>query len=122
MGPSTFRRELPAILGGHDALELLDDHGGRTAVILEGLRAVNHLDASFAAEELVVRGLVGILEPTPSANIQHQDGIELSIRSEGIGEERLQALALLERQAAHARIEIAPVDLIAARLGVLSND
>jgi hypothetical protein len=46
--------------------------------------AIDDVGAGLAADELVVGGLVGILKPTPPADVQDKDGAENPFRIKGL--------------------------------------
>lgn len=69
--------QVAAVLGGHGPFQVLDNGGVGGRIGQERLRHVHGVDASLAAQKLVVRGLVDILEPAPAANVINQNQTEV---------------------------------------------
>ena len=66
-------RQFAAVLTGHLALEHFLDVGAKTAVIFKWLRAIPNVDPCAATQVLIVRGLVGVLELSPAADVIDED-------------------------------------------------
>ena len=62
---------------------------------LERFGAVDNLKARLPADELVMSRLVGILEPPPAADVQHQDRIKHPRGIDRVGQKLLQAGPML---------------------------
>jgi hypothetical protein len=72
-------RQLPAVFARHRALDALDDGGHGRAVVLELLGAVGDLNSGAAADVLVIGAFVGVLEPTPAADVVDEDDLEVGL-------------------------------------------
>ena len=113
--------QLAAVFAGHRPLHALDNGGHRTAVILELFGAVLDLNTGALADVLVVRTLIGILEPAPPADVVDEDRLVVHIAGLNILEETLERVAPLDAQAALPLVGVGTDDLVSACLGVLAN-
>jgi hypothetical protein len=64
------------------------------------------------------RGLVGVLKPSPPANIENQNGVKSTLRSKVIAEKLLKRISAFQRKAALSCVK---VDVVSMQLGVLGN-
>ena len=116
-----FGRQLSAVLACHGALDALHDGRHRRAVVFELLGAVGDLDAGAAADVLVVRTLVGVLKPAPSADVVDQDDLEVGAAVLNVGDQALQCLAAVDAQATLSFVGVGLDDLDATTRGVLTD-
>ena len=105
-----------------DGLDALHDRRDGAAVVHELFGAVVHLDIGVPAGELVRGALVRILKAAPPAHVVHEDGVEIRVACFDISEQRPQAGAVLQEQAAPGVIGVRARDLQVVRLGIASND
>ncbi len=114
-------RQLAAVLARHRPLDPLDDGRDRRAVIGELLGAVMHRDAGALADVFVIGAFVGVLEPTPAADVVDQDDLEIGAAPLDVGDEPRQRIAALEPQPALALIGIGADDRDAVIGGVAAD-
>lgn len=116
-----LRRQLPAVFAGHGPLYPFNNGRDRRAVVLELLGAVRNLNASPAADVLVIRALVGVLESPPSTNVVDEDDAEVCIAIDDIGNAILKCLAAVNSKTAFTLIGICADDLESAAGSVVPN-
>ena len=114
-------RQLSAVFTCHGPLDAFDDGRHRRAVVFELLGAVGDLDAGAAADVLVVRTLVGVLKPAPSADVVDQDDLEVGPAVLNVGDQALQCLAAVDAQATLSFVGVGLDDLDATTRGVLTD-
>ena len=102
LASESLRREFPAVLASHSALNALDDRRNRGPVILELLDTVGDLDTRAPADVFVVGALVGVLKASPAANVVHQDDFEIGEATFDVLDQLLQGLTSVDAQAALA--------------------
>src|SRR3954447_4993316 len=69
--------KLSAVFGGHYPLDVLDDARKQAAIIVELFGTVGYADAVLFADEFIMRALVDVLEPPPSADVVNQNMSEI---------------------------------------------
>jgi hypothetical protein len=114
-------RKLAAVFAGHLALEHFLDVRAEASVVLERLGAILNIDPGMPADEFIVRGFIGILEPTPAAHIINEDQGKPSIPFLDITEQLLQCVSAIEAQSAFALVGVSADDLDAAPRGILAD-
>jgi hypothetical protein len=114
-------RQLPAVFARHRALDALDDGGHRRAVVLELLGAVGDLNPGAAADVLVVRAFVGVLESAPAADVVDEDDLEIGLARLHVGDQLLERLPAVDAQPALALVGVGADDLDVAPGGVLAD-
>src|SRR5258708_25461807 len=72
-------RKLPAVLGGHYSLDVLDYARQHAPIVVELFGTVGDSDAGLLADELVVCTLIDVLKAAPSAYVIDQDMIEIRL-------------------------------------------
>ena len=93
-----------------------DKRGGKgTAIICELLRAVMHRDTRAPTDEFIMRGLVYVLIPPPTAHVVNENGLKTGIATVDIRNQPLLSLTLLESESTYSFIGIALDDLHAVR-------
>src|ERR1035437_6300526 len=88
-----LHRELAAVFRSHGALQSLEHRRRHAAVVLELLCAVVNADPSSLENILVVRALIHVLEPTPTAHVIDEEGSEIRPFGFDIRHELVQAVA-----------------------------
>jgi hypothetical protein len=68
---------LPTKVGGSNALDVLEDDGSQTAVVLELVGAVVDFDAGALAYELVIGAFVNVLKSAPATDVVDKYAIEI---------------------------------------------
>src|SRR5262245_32824795 len=88
-----LRREFAAILTGHCALHTRDDGCAQRAIVLELLCAILNRDPRFLADEFVVGALVGVLKPSPPADVVNEDGCKCGMSASHISNQLSEGIA-----------------------------
>src|ERR1019366_10068102 len=88
-----LHRELAAVFRSHGALQSLEHRRRHAAVVLELLCAVVNADPSSLENILIVRALIHVLEPTPTAYVIDEEGSEIRPFGFDIRHELVQAVA-----------------------------
>ena len=104
-------RELAGVLGGHGALDGLDDVGHWPAVVDELLHAVLDLDAGISTGIFQERALVLILKPAPAGYVVDQDRVETGLLALRVCQHFLHAGTVLVSQTAPGFVRIGGDDL-----------
>src|SRR5690606_38420685 len=114
-------RELAAIFAGHGAFDAFDDGRDRAAIIVVLLGAILPRPPGAPADILVVRGLVGVLEAAPAADVIDQHQGEIGRAGLNILDQLPERIAALDLEPALASIGIGAHDLDPARLGIVPD-
>jgi hypothetical protein len=93
-------RGLADFTGAPRAAALMQNCRAFANVLAEWLGAIDDTQPGLPAQELVVRGLVGILKTAPPADIENQNGVERTLGRKRIVEKLLELVSAFQRQAA----------------------
>ncbi|TWI92470.1 hypothetical protein JM93_00012 [Roseibium hamelinense] len=91
-----LHRKLTAVFAGHHAFYGLQQVGADAAVVFELLAAVVHTDSGTGADVFIVCALIGILKPTPAADVIDEDRLEVCLVGLDLGHQVLQRFAAVQ--------------------------
>src|SRR3954452_937554 len=115
-------RQLPAIFGGHHALEVLHNARKHAAVIVELLTAVFDFHPGLPAYQLVMRALVGILEAAPTPHIIDEEIAIVRFGSGDDADKTSQPGSVLDPKPAFAFVSVGSNDLQVASVSIGRDD
>src|SRR6266511_2171519 len=96
VGTGQLYRKFATIFAGHHPLQMLDDGRNRSNVFPERFGAIDDAHPCLPTQELVVCGLVGVLKPSPPANIENQNGVKSTLRSKRIAEKLIKRISAFQ--------------------------
>lgn len=103
-------RQLSTVLSRHAALDADEDRRRQRAIVVERLGAIDHANAAAFAHVLIDRRLVRVGKAPPAADVVYEYGAEPRVGLLDVVQQRLQAAAPLEIQAALAGVRVGPDD------------
>lgn len=121
VGTGELGGQLATVFAGHHAFQMLDDGRNRRNVFAERFGAMDDTDPCLPAQELIVRGLVGVLKSSPPADIQDQDGVERMVDGQRIAEKLLERVPAFQGQTALSGIDVGRDNVVAVRLRILGD-
>src|SRR4051794_10086917 len=99
-------RELSTVIGGSNALHILENDGGQAAVILELVCAIVNANSRSPAGELIVGAFIDVLKASPAAHVINEDAIEVCLSELDVINQLLKALASRDSQTAAPFIRV----------------
>ena len=114
-------RQFTTVFASHGALDAFYDGGEGAPVILELFGTVVHRNTSPAADILVVRTLVGVLKPAPTADVIDQDRRKIGFPGLDIIDEALEGVPPVQAQPTLAFVCIGADNFQTSLLGVFPD-
>ena len=85
-------RKLAAVFASHDPFDVFEEDRTDAAVIVKLFATIVNTDARPRANVLVICTLIGILKPSPAADVVDQDCLEIGGAGLHFQHERFQAI------------------------------
>src|SRR5581483_7627255 len=117
-----LRGQLTTVFARHRPLDTFYDGRDRGAVVVELLGAINDADSGLGTEVFVMRALVGVLEPSPAADVIDEYGLIFSTAALDVLDQAAQGIASAYVETALPLVGVGAHDRHAMCLGIASDD